>query len=88
VPQKVYPTKITLLRAKETVMKFDEFNSELSQKISQDLAWGWNEFSAEPVDVHFLPGNHTTMMFQPHVQILAERLKACIEQAHNFSGKV
>jgi amino acid adenylation domain-containing protein len=88
VPQKVYPTKITLLRAKETVLKVDEFNSESSRKILQDLAWGWNEFSAEPVDVHFLPGNHTTMMFQPHVQILAERLKACIEQAHNFSGKV
>jgi thioesterase domain-containing protein/acyl carrier protein len=85
VPQDVYPTKITLLRAEETVIKFDEFNSELSSQISQDLAWGWNKFSAEPVDVHFVPGNHTTMMYQPHVQILAEQLKACIEQAQNFS---
>ncbi|MEH2355880.1 amino acid adenylation domain-containing protein [Nostoc sp.] len=77
VPEQIYPGRITLLRASETpperlVSKFSE--------ISQDSTWGWSEYSCEPVDIHFVPGNHITMMAEPHVQILAERLKVCIEQ--------
>ncbi|BAZ09555.1 amino acid adenylation domain-containing protein [Calothrix sp. NIES-4071] len=79
VPQQVYPTPITLLRSSET--SFEEPTSELPSEILQDSAWGWGKFSAEPVDVYFAPGNHTTMMTPPHVQVLAERLRACIEQA-------
>jgi thioesterase domain-containing protein len=80
VPQQVYPTRITLLRSSETSV--EEPIGELPSEISQDSAWGWNKFSAAPVDVQFVPGNHTTMMTQPHVQILAERLKAFIELAN------
>ncbi|MBN3876527.1 amino acid adenylation domain-containing protein [Nostoc sp.] len=86
VPQEVYPTKITLLRAKENVVKVDESNSEVLSEILQNLHWGWSKFSAEPVDVHFVPGNHVTMMNLPHVQVLAEQLKACIEQAQEVRG--
>ncbi|WP_311775421.1 amino acid adenylation domain-containing protein [Nostoc sp. UCD120] len=78
VPEQIYPGRITLLRASETpperlASKFFE--------ISQDSTWGWSEYSGEPVDIHFVPGNHITMMAEPHVQVLAERLKVCIEQA-------
>jgi thioesterase domain-containing protein len=86
VPQEIYPTKITLLRAKENVVKIDESNSEVLSDILQDLHWGWSKFSAEPVNVHFVPGNHVTMMNLPHVQVLAEQLKACIEQAQEVRG--
>jgi thioesterase domain-containing protein len=27
-----------------------------------------------------VPGDHITMMTEPHVQVLAERLKACLNQ--------
>ncbi|MEH1805764.1 amino acid adenylation domain-containing protein [Nostoc sp.] len=86
LPQEVYPTKITLLRAKENVVKVDESNSEVLSEILQNLHWGWSKFSAEPVDVHFVPGNHVTMMNLPHVQVLAEKLKACIEKAQEVTG--
>ncbi|MHC0061927.1 amino acid adenylation domain-containing protein [Nostoc sp. UIC 10890] len=86
VPQEIYPTKITLLRAKENVVKVDESNSEILSDILQDLHWGWSKFSAEPVNVHFVPGNHVTMMNLPHVQVLAEQLKSCIEQAQEVRG--
>jgi amino acid adenylation domain-containing protein len=86
VPQEIYPTKITLLRAKENVVKVDESNSEVLSDILQDSHWGWSKFSAEPVNVHFVPGNHVTMMNLPHVQTLAEQLKACIEQAQEVRG--
>ncbi|MFL9459672.1 non-ribosomal peptide synthase/polyketide synthase [Scytonema tolypothrichoides VB-61278_2] len=79
VPQQVYPTQIALLRSSETSV--EEPIGELPSDLLQDSAWGWNKFSVAPVDVQFVPGNHTTMMTQPYVRVLAERLKAFIEQA-------
>ncbi|ALF56357.1 non-ribosomal peptide synthetase [Nostoc piscinale CENA21] len=77
-PQHTYPGQITLLRASETPP--ERLNSKLSD-ISQDSVMGWEKYSCEPVDTHFVPGNHVTMMAEPHVQILAERLKVCIQKA-------
>ncbi|MBC6433148.1 amino acid adenylation domain-containing protein, partial [Nostoc sp. HG1] len=85
VPQQVYPIRITFLRASET-SAVEESNSEVLSEILQDSTWGWSKFSTEPVDIHFVPGNHVTMMTQPHVQVLAERLKACIEEATGNYG--
>ncbi|MBN4004268.1 non-ribosomal peptide synthetase [Nostoc sp. LPT] len=79
LPQQVYPTRITLLRASEASV--EEPTSQFPSEILQDTAWGWSKFSCEPVDIHFVPGNHITMMTQPHVQILAEQLRACIQKA-------
>jgi thioesterase domain-containing protein/NADP-dependent 3-hydroxy acid dehydrogenase YdfG len=45
-----------------------------------DAQAGWRSFASEIV-VHVAPGNHYTMMQEPHVQRLAERLQACIRQA-------
>ncbi|MDF5720953.1 MAG: amino acid adenylation domain-containing protein [Rhizonema sp. PD37] len=80
-PQQVYPTRIALLRSSEASV--EDSASELPSKILQDVVWGWGEFSAEPVNIHFVPGNHITMMTQPHVQVLAEELRACIQEANN-----
>ncbi|WP_442935875.1 amino acid adenylation domain-containing protein [Nostoc sp.] len=85
VPQQVYPIRITFLRASET-SAVEESNSEVISEILQDSTWGWSKFSTEPMDIHFVPGNHVTMMTQPHVQILAERLKTCIEEATGNYG--
>ena len=78
VPQRVYPTRIALLRASEGAV--EQPDSELHSQILHDATWGWSKFSTEPVDIHFVPGNHITMMNPPHVQGLADRLKMCIEQ--------
>ncbi|WP_419183617.1 non-ribosomal peptide synthase/polyketide synthase [Scytonema hofmannii] len=77
LPQQVNPVPITLFRASESSI---EEQTALESKFSQDLSWGWSEFSNEPVDIHFVPGNHISMMTQPHVQVLAERLNACIKK--------
>jgi amino acid adenylation domain-containing protein len=79
VPQQPYPGTVTILRANEDMP--DDPNSHLNAEVSQDLSLGWSEFSTEPVDIHFLLGNHVTIMAEPHVQVLASQLKACIEQA-------
>ncbi|WP_256875204.1 non-ribosomal peptide synthetase [Nostoc sp. C052] len=83
LPQYNYPAQITLLRS-EKVLAQESNNDVYFQtysEISQDKTMGWSNYSLQPVDVHFVPGNHFTLMGEPYVQIVAERLKACIEQA-------
>ncbi|WP_191761493.1 non-ribosomal peptide synthetase [Komarekiella delphini-convector] len=79
VPKHIYPGRITLLRASEPLG--ENYARKLPSEMLQDSALSWNKFSCKPVNVDFLPGNHVTMMAEPHVQVLAERLKAYIEQA-------
>jgi amino acid adenylation domain-containing protein len=69
VPQ-VYPNSITLLRT-----------SAQSSIADRDPTLGWSKLAGGGVDVHWVPGNHLTMLRKPHVQVLAEQLRACIEKA-------
>ncbi len=51
---------------------------------------GWGTLATEGVDLHAVPGNHFTMLREPHVQILGEQLRQCIEQVvarRNGSGQ-
>ncbi|MGI2902639.1 non-ribosomal peptide synthetase [Tolypothrix sp. VBCCA 56010] len=73
VPQ-VYPKRITLLRT-----------SVQSNIAEQDLSMGWNQLAVEKTEIHTIPGNHLTMLRKPHIQILAEQLRVCIEKAQNLS---
>lgn len=75
LPREVQPTPITLLRARE----FDPEDS-FNEALVQDFTWGWSRFAAGPVEVHTVPGGHMTMMAEPHVRGLAERLSACLAQ--------
>nr|WP_318781269.1 non-ribosomal peptide synthetase [Amazonocrinis nigriterrae] len=74
-PQVIYPAQIKFFKASE----IDVVNNG-KPEIFKELALGWNKLSAQPLDIHFVPGNHLTMLNEPHVQILAEQLKICIEQ--------
>ncbi|NEQ77288.1 MAG: amino acid adenylation domain-containing protein [Okeania sp. SIO2C9] len=77
VPQEGYQGRITLFRSSEV------YQDELGMlgEIPTDPTWGWNQFSTQPVEVHVVPGNHTTMLSEPHVQVLAEMLKLCYQQS-------
>ncbi|VEP15783.1 conserved hypothetical protein [Hyella patelloides LEGE 07179] len=73
----VYPTRIILFRASE--VNSDE-NADINSEILEESAWGWDKFSDLPVKTYSLPGDHITMMNEPHVQVLAKQLKICFEQ--------
>ncbi len=63
-----YPGPLTLL-----------LSSELPRDPSApDLGWG--TLTPRPVEVHELPGGHITLLAEPHVRGLAERLRACLEK--------
>ena len=78
IPQEVYPTRIALFRCGE--FPAEKVANEAVAEILQDPTWGWNQLLAESLEMHWVSGNHMTMMTQPHVQDLAEQLRDCIER--------
>ncbi|TRU45399.1 MAG: non-ribosomal peptide synthetase [Microcystis aeruginosa Ma_QC_Ca_00000000_S207] len=77
LPKQTYPGKITIIRASEELS--DDPNKDLIAGDCENSSLGWSEFSTEPVEIHFVLGNHVSIMVEPHVQILAEELKVCLE---------
>ncbi len=62
-----YPGRITFFCAKER----DAFNAH-----HPELAW--LDVAIEGINIFRVPGNHITMNYPPHVQILADRLRQCL----------
>ncbi|GAX45367.1 amino acid adenylation domain-containing protein [Tolypothrix sp. NIES-4075] len=67
--KKYYSGKITLLQANE---------GNFANYDNPTLGW---EALADKVEVHWVPGNHLTVVQEPHVKVLAEKLQICLEQA-------
>ena len=63
-----YAGHITLLQASDRV-------------VGQDPTLGWGAIATGGVMIHTVPGNHYTMLQQPHVQILARQLSQCLAAA-------
>ncbi|HEY9604551.1 MAG TPA: amino acid adenylation domain-containing protein [Allocoleopsis sp.] len=64
VPQP-YSNRITLFKA-----------AEQSDAIGQDSTLGWSKLASD-IQLHQVPGNHLSLLKQPHVQTLAQQLKQC-----------
>jgi amino acid adenylation domain-containing protein len=72
VPQ-VYPGRIILFRAHE------------QQPGMYDPTVGWDELVTGGIEIHVLPGNHSTY-FDEHFIDFAERLKACLDKAQKVDS--
>ncbi|WP_460207482.1 amino acid adenylation domain-containing protein [Scytonema sp. NUACC21] len=67
LPQEVYRKRVTFFRT--------------SEQFCDDSTMGWNKISAEQVEIYDVPGDHITMLTEPHVQLLAKQLRTCLERA-------
>ena len=65
-----YPGKAVLLQACEGVAAK-----------GSDPSLGWSEIIKGNSELHWIPGDHTTMVVDPNVKVLAEKLEHCIAQA-------
>lgn len=74
----VHEVPIALFRASEYHSDFDFSSISEGDTKTPDLSLGWSRYSRGPVEVTFVPGNHLTMMWDPHVQSLAEVLAATL----------
>ena len=64
----VYSGRITLFRA-----------SESSEDGYQEPDMGWGRLTSGEVEVHEVPGDHLSIIHEPHVRVLAERLRGCLD---------
>ena len=76
VPQ-VYPGRVTLFRTRKGVVTWHH-----------DPKFGWGELAAGGLEIHDIPGWHfdiagwhTNFLREPDVQVLAEKLRACLDKA-------
>ena len=78
VPQ-TYQGRVALFAIEETELDFYEY-------FEPDLGWG--KLALEGVEFYQVPGEHLTMMAEPHVQQLAEQLKDCIEKSVSHTASL
>ncbi len=69
---KAYPGRITLFWATERLAE------------SSDPRLSWKELAGAGLEVREVPGDHLSMMREPHVQVLAQQLKACLDAARKI----
>lgn len=74
-PQGHYHGNLALLRAAEIHVEDTGVRINL---VADDDTWGWNQLVSGPVDVRIVPGDHITMMAEPHVKKLAVELSICL----------
>ncbi len=76
VPKSIAPTRIALFKACD--VHLDDRETEEIPEILRNPEWGWERFAAGPVDIYEIPGDHISMVLEPHARPLAEGLKASI----------
>jgi amino acid adenylation domain-containing protein len=67
---KIYPGRLTLFRARMQPL----FSSHNPDK-------GWSRLAGGGLDITVVPGNHLGMLQEPHVRILAQQLRTCLDKA-------
>jgi len=68
----VYPGQVTLFRASDR---------PAPEGWEVDPKMGWDSLVAGGLDIQDVPGDHDSMFREPHVQVLAEKLRRCLEKA-------
>jgi thioesterase domain-containing protein len=71
-PEK-YDGRITLLSVEDDRVQDDQLQDSGGDKLR-----GWENLTTSGVDLHVIPGNHFSVLREPHVEALAQRLVHCI----------
>jgi thioesterase domain-containing protein len=62
-------TRVTLLKAGERANE------------TSDETMGWGALTSGEIEIHTVPGSHFTIVREPYVRNLAEKLAGCINRA-------
>ncbi|MEH2381706.1 MAG: amino acid adenylation domain-containing protein [Nostoc sp.] len=86
----VYKTQVNTIYLPEKTQTINQITcfiangeKKFSEDLSEDLenkALSWGKFSNLPVNIQVVPGKHITMLNEPHVRVLAEKLRDCLEK--------
>lgn len=67
---KAYSGQITLFQSSQPFL-----DEQGISKSASDSTSSWTQLSTQPINTHIIPGDHTTMLAEPNVQVLAAQLK-------------
>ncbi|BAZ44104.1 amino acid adenylation domain-containing protein [Chondrocystis sp. NIES-4102] len=73
--------KLTLWRAMGNTNAYLPFDDTAAILVSKDPYFGWGKRSTDGVESFDVPGGHSSMLQEPNVQILAEKMQAYIDFA-------
>ncbi|MBW4498234.1 MAG: amino acid adenylation domain-containing protein [Scytonema hyalinum WJT4-NPBG1] len=62
------------------LLRTDEQEREEATGMQYDPQFGWGELITGGIDVYHIPGSHYTLLDEPNVRVLAEKLKLCLEK--------
>ncbi|HEX8474329.1 MAG TPA: amino acid adenylation domain-containing protein, partial [Pyrinomonadaceae bacterium] len=77
----VYPGRITLFKANINPGHLKDEGMKEITALYQDPTYCWGGLSTEQIKIEKVPGYHEVLLYEPNVQVLAERLKACFDEA-------
>ncbi len=49
----------------------------------RDLTRGWLDLAARGLEIYQIPGHHFNLLRYPHVEVLAQKLTACVDEVQN-----
>ena len=52
--------------------------TEVPSRSYKDRRLAWSEVAGAGLEVHVIPGNHMTMLDEPHIAVLSEKLRQCL----------
>lgn len=89
VPDALYQGEVVLFRATEvnndqvdiTLFGRTQIDDEPYVNIYSDPLLGWGKRVSEGVKVYDIPGGHSSMLQEPNVQVMAEKMQAYIDAA-------
>jgi thioesterase domain-containing protein len=81
----IYPHQITLFTS-EASMRSHPTSTAGDGELTADHTLGWAKLSMQPLMVYPTPGEHTKMLGEPHVRILAEQLRRCLDPSESAGG--
>jgi amino acid adenylation domain-containing protein len=61
--------KLLLFKSEELLPWFRQIETTLNY---------WDQYTANPVELYMVPGNHETMFQEPHIQTLAAKMSNCL----------
>jgi len=82
----IYSERITLFKTESPAVQ-----TAPPQQIDADIAdhtLGWDRFSTHPITISIVPGDHLTIVHEPHVRTLAERLSSCLNSLHSSDAVI
>ncbi len=89
LPARLCRSRLILFRATEKLITdLPGIDDEPFRNLYSDPLLGWGSRSVQPVQVFDVPGGHSSMLQEPQVQILAEKMQACLQPALKVDSSV